>query len=287
MPSAAIEASRSLSVNTITWSQSTSPKAKAEFSPDELSPVPTTVDEDPTDETTWPREWQAYITLVGCFFLMFNSWGLVNAYGTFSSYYKEELIPGRDLLLLNLVGSTESFIVLINSWWIGRLLDSGHSRYIVFAGCILVSLGMFTLSLAGGTGGYAQGNYFLIWITQGFTTGLGMACFFVASSQSKLRSLTFKNTLTQMLVASTWFVKRKSFAIGIVASGASIGKFVVNHLPCYILTQSNSGSYLSFHDQIPHREPWISPGCSLCGRPYVWHCLPLLDLRHSQSSTSS
>lgn len=38
--------------------------------------------------------------------------------------------------------------------------------------------------------------------------GLGQACFFVSSSQ----------------IASTWFVKRKAVAIGIVASGASIGE---------------------------------------------------------------
>jgi MCP family monocarboxylic acid transporter-like MFS transporter 10 len=222
MPSPVAERSPSEGGNTINWSEPASPKMKPEYSPDERLPAPT-VDNGESDEPTWPREWQAYVTLTGCFFLMFNSWGLVNAYGTFSSYYKEDLLPGGDLLLLNLVGSTESFIVLINSWWIGRLLDSGHSRYIVFAGWILVSLGMFTLSLSSGDGGFAHGNYALIWLTQGFTTGLGMACFFVASSQSRFSRSCSKHPLIILVVASTWFAKRKSFAIGIVASGASIG----------------------------------------------------------------
>jgi MCP family monocarboxylic acid transporter-like MFS transporter 10 len=138
------------------------------------------------DEPNWPTEWRAYVSLLGCFFLMFNSWGLVNAYGTFASYYKEELLPNTDILLLNLVGSTESFIVLVNSFIIGRLLDSGHARKIVFVGWFFVSLGMFTLSLSSGNGGYNKGHYGLIWLTQGLTTGMGMACFFVSSSQSQL-----------------------------------------------------------------------------------------------------
>jgi hypothetical protein len=153
------------------------------------------------NEPNWPTEWRAYVTLMGCFFLMFNSWGLVNAYGTFASYYKEELLPGRDILLLNLVGSTESFIVLVNSFIIGRLLDGGHARIILFVGWVFVSLGMFMLSFSSGDGRYNEGNYGLIWATQGLTTGVGMACFFVSSSQSLSTSPSLRkcaDTISQL-----------------------------------------------------------------------------------------
>jgi hypothetical protein len=123
---------------------------------------------------------------MGCFFLMFNSWGLVNAYGTFATFYKEHLLPGRDLFLFNLIGSTESFIVLIFSFMVGRLLDAGLSKIVLPTGFVLVTLGMFMLSLSSGDGDQNSGNFGIIWVTQGLTTGLGMACFFVASSQSKL-----------------------------------------------------------------------------------------------------
>jgi hypothetical protein len=139
---------------------------------------------DMDDGPAWPTDWRAYRTLMGCFFLMFNSWGLVNAYGTFSSFYMESLMPQTPIYLLNLIGSTESFVVLILSFAIGRLLDAGFSRYILFVGWALVSTGMFTLSVSSGNGEDGQGNYALIWVTQGLTLGLGMACFFVASSQS-------------------------------------------------------------------------------------------------------
>lgn len=115
---------------------------------------------------------------------MFNSWGLVNAYGTFASFYEEELLPGQNALLVNLVGSTQSFFILIFSFVVGRLLDADYSRYLIGVGWVLVTMGMFMLSICNGDGHYGQGNYLLIWVTQGFVLGLGMACFFVSSSQS-------------------------------------------------------------------------------------------------------
>jgi MFS transporter, MCT family, solute carrier family 16 (monocarboxylic acid transporters), member 10 len=151
----------------------------------------------------WPRGVRPYLSLLGCFFLMFNSWGLVNTYGTFASYYMETLLPGRDLLLLNLIGSTESFIVLFFSFIVGRLLDAGYYQWLTGAGWILVSLGMFALSqttkvLTQNAVAHTVGNYGLIWATQGFTTGLGMACFFVSSSQSEH---TLRNNTVQANVS--------------------------------------------------------------------------------------
>ncbi|TKA72885.1 hypothetical protein B0A49_08141, partial [Cryomyces minteri] len=173
------------------------------------------------DEPLWRKEWRAYTCLLGCFFLMFNSWGLVNAYGTFSSYYLQHLLPGIDVLKLNLVGSTQSFVVLSLSFVIGRILDAGHSQLLIGTGSFFVTLGMFMLSVANGNGQYGQGKYGLIWFTQGFVTGLGMACFFVSSSQ----------------IAATWFIRKKGFAIGIVASGASIAGLVYPIMTKFLITQ--------------------------------------------------
>jgi len=137
------------------------------------------------EQFAWPKSWKAWTTLLGCFFLMFNSWGLVNAYGTFQSYYMQNLLPGQDLLYLNLVGSTESFMVLALSFVVGRFLDAGYYRYLTGAGTVLVTISMFVLSAINGNGEYGSGNYGLIWLVQGFLLGLGMSCFFVASSQGK------------------------------------------------------------------------------------------------------
>jgi MFS family permease len=134
-------------------------------------------------EPNWPRTWQAYACWLGCFFLMFNSWGLVNAYGTFASYYVGHSLRNKDQLQLNLIGSTQSFLVLLFSAPVGRLLDAGHFRKVIGTGAVLVPFGMFMLSVAHPNNESALGNYAYIWLTQGFVVGLGMACYFVSSSQ--------------------------------------------------------------------------------------------------------
>lgn len=100
--------------------------------------------------------------------------------GTFLSYYTESLFLGDDLMLSNLIGSTQCFVVLFFSFITGRLLDANYSRALLLAGSIIITIGMFTLSASNGNGGLNQGNYGLTWLTQGLVTGLGMACFFVS-----------------------------------------------------------------------------------------------------------
>jgi MCP family monocarboxylic acid transporter-like MFS transporter 10 len=82
-------------------------------------------------------------------------------------------------MLSNLIGSTQCFVVLFFSFIVGRLLDANHSRKLILAGAVIITIGMFMLSVSNGDGGVDQGNYGLTWLTQGLVTGLGMACFFV------------------------------------------------------------------------------------------------------------
>lgn len=149
-------------------------------------------------ERNWPTGWRPYTALFvctphvhvqssdtadylqGCFLLMFNSWGLINIFGTFLSYYSESLFRGDDLMLSNLIGSTQCFFVLFFSFIVGRLLDANHSRELLVTGSVIVTIGMFMLSICNGNGGLNQGHYGLTWLTQGLVTGLGMACFFVS-----------------------------------------------------------------------------------------------------------
>jgi MCP family monocarboxylic acid transporter-like MFS transporter 10 len=135
------------------------------------------------DEPDWPTTWRAYACLLGCFFLMFNSWGLVNAYGTWSSYYVGHSLRTVDQLELNLIGSSQCFLVLLLSNPVGRLLDAGYFRHVIGFGTVLVPLGLFILSAVHPTDVEAIASFGPIWATQGLVVGLGMAPFFVSSSQ--------------------------------------------------------------------------------------------------------
>jgi hypothetical protein len=137
------------------------------------------------DEPDWPRTWRAYACLLGCFFLMFNSWGLVNAYGTWSSYYVGHSLRTVDQLELNLIGGSQCFLVLLLSNPVGRLLDAGHFRKVIGFGTVFVPLGLFILSAVHPSSVEAVASFGPIWVTQGLLVGLGMAPFFVSSSQGK------------------------------------------------------------------------------------------------------
>lgn len=137
------------------------------------------------DEPDWPRTWRAYACLLGCFFLMFNSWGLVNAYGTWSSYYVGHSLRTVDQLKLNLIGGSQCFLVLLLSNPVGRLLDAGHFRKVIGFGTVFVPLGLFILSAVHPSSIEAVASFGPIWATQGLVVGLGMAPFFVSSSQGR------------------------------------------------------------------------------------------------------
>ncbi|KAF3932402.1 hypothetical protein ABW19_dt0207587 [Dactylella cylindrospora] len=174
---------------------------------------------EPEVESVWPQGWRPWTCLAGCFFLMFNSWGIVNGYGTFLSYYQESLLSEYNIVYFNLIGSTQCFCILFLSFVAGRLLDANYSRYLIIVGSVLVFTGMFSLSLVNGAGLQNHGNFILTWLAQGVIAGLGMACFFVSSSQ----------------IAATWFKQKKGFAIGIVASGASISGLVYPTMLRYLI----------------------------------------------------
>ncbi|KAF9701985.1 hypothetical protein EKO04_000517 [Ascochyta lentis] len=171
------------------------------------------------DEPDWPRTWRAYACLLGCFFLMFNSWGLVNAYGTWSSYYVGHSLRTVDQLELNLIGGSQCFLVLLLSNPVGRLLDAGHFRKVIGFGTVFVPLGLFILSAVHPSSVEAIASFGPIWATQGLVVGLGMAPFFVSSSQ----------------VAATWFPKRRGLAVGYVACGASIAGVIYPTMLRYLI----------------------------------------------------
>ncbi len=134
--------------------------------------------------------------------------GLITTYGAFLPYYQDHLLPDTDDFLLSLIGSTQSFLVLLFSGIVGRLLDAGFHRSIAITGSSLLTVGTLTLSWTSGSGRQGEGNYGLIWLTSAFIAGLGEACFFVFSSQN----------------AAAWFPRSKSPAVGFTSSGAALGE---------------------------------------------------------------
>lgn len=129
------------------------------------------------------------------------------SFGPYFRYYDEYLLPNAGDWKIGLIGSVQAFLVLSLSFIIGRFIDAQLHRYVVLVGGVLTTLGHLCLSLTSDQGLEGEGNYGLIFLTQGIVGGLGEACYFVFSSQ----------------LAVQWFPHNRYFAVGVTSAGAAAG----------------------------------------------------------------
>ena len=139
----------------------------------------------------------------------FNTWGYINSFGIFEAYYTSHL--GLSASAIAWIGSTQIFLLCFVGAFSGRALDGGYFRYVIVAGCFLQVLGIFMTSLAT--------QYWQLFLAQGLCQGLG-------------NGLVFSPTVA---LVSTYFVKRRSLAVAIVAGGSGTGGIVFVLLAQHLL----------------------------------------------------
>lgn len=141
----------------------------------------------------------AWLQVLAGFFLFFNSWGIVNTFGVFQTYYRSDLLTSSSPSSISWIGSIQGVMVINFSVILGPLVDRGHAKAIVFVGCFILAFGMMMTSLGH--------EYYQILLSQGFAMGIGCSCAFVSS----------------VAVISSYFSTRRAFAMGVCASGSSLG----------------------------------------------------------------
>jgi MFS family permease len=145
-----------------------------------------------------------WLQVLGGFFLMFNSWGILVSYGVFQTYYTsgggitDEHKPSN----IAWIGSIEALLCLFGAALAGKWVDAGYFRVLAIIGTFLTVLGLMMTSLAT--------KYYQFMLAQGVLTGAGMAMFCV----------------TSVALPSTWFVAHRGLAVGIVSTGASVAGII-------------------------------------------------------------
>jgi MFS family permease len=91
---------------------------------------------------------------------------------------------------------------VVSSIIVGPIFDRGYLRALLVTGTFLVVFGLMMLSLAT--------EYWQIFLAQGLCIGLGAGCLFLPS----------------VATTATYFTTRRSLAIGITASGGSVGSVI-------------------------------------------------------------
>ncbi|KAI1050689.1 hypothetical protein LB507_009207 [Fusarium sp. FIESC RH6] len=152
---------------------------------------------------------QAWLCTLCGHFLFMNTWGFINSFGIFQTYYTTFL--KRDPSDISWIGSIQVFLSFFIGAFVGRYIDSGHLRLLLSCGTVLVLIGIFTASLST--------QYWQLFLSQGICCGLGNG-FLVTPAVS---------------VTSTYFDKRRSLAIGISTCGSVNGALVFNAMARQLL----------------------------------------------------
>ncbi|KAF1809066.1 MFS general substrate transporter [Eremomyces bilateralis CBS 781.70] len=145
---------------------------------------------------------QAWVQVVGVFFLFLNTWGIVNSYGIFQNYYQTEHLAQHSPSAISWIGSIQTFLVLVIGVLTGPLYDTGYFRTLLVVGSFLTVFGMMMLSLST--------LYWQVLLSQALCVGLGMGCLFVPS----------------VAILSTYFNKNLGIAMGLGTSGGSLGGII-------------------------------------------------------------
>ncbi|VUC27388.1 unnamed protein product [Clonostachys rosea] len=89
----------------------------------------------------------AWLQVAGCFFLYWNSLGLINTFGAFQTFYETQLLREASASAISWIGSIQMFLLLATGPIIGPLYDAGHCRLLLFVGSFLVVFGFMMTSI--------------------------------------------------------------------------------------------------------------------------------------------
>ena len=180
-----------------------SPPAEQESpveSKEELAPVPSEHEKGPPPVQPPPDGGLlAWLQVAGGFCLAFNTWGLLNTFGVYQSYYQDSFMHNESSSTVSWIGSLQSFLLLVVSVFTGPLFDKGHVRLLLIVGTFMVVFGMMMTSLGK--------QFYQVLLSQGFCVGIGQGLLFLPS----------------IAVCATYFSKKRGTAIGLAFSGCSIG----------------------------------------------------------------
>lgn len=132
--------------------------------------------------------------------VIFNTWGYINSFGLFQTYYESVLSESPSTI--SWIGSIQVFLMFFLGTASGRAADAGYFRLVFSIGVFFQLLGIFMTSLST--------TYWQFFLSQGICTGVGMGLLFCPI----------------VSVVSTYFLKHRAKAVGFIAAGTGTGGLI-------------------------------------------------------------
>ncbi|KIY72377.1 MFS general substrate transporter [Cylindrobasidium torrendii FP15055 ss-10] len=142
---------------------------------------------------------RAWLVVGGTVASTFSTFGYVNAWGSFQSYYEKTVLADSDASKIAWIGSVQYALILLPGLLTGRMFDLGHFKLPNFFASIILILATFLVAECT--------KYWHFLLCQGFVIGLSCGVIFGPT----------------MGVVGHWFKRRRATALGITACGSSVG----------------------------------------------------------------
>lgn len=133
---------------------------------------------------------------------MMATWGLVNTFGVYQTYYETDLLKTSSSSDISWIGSLQGCLLLLGGLVSGPLFDAGYFHALTATGLFLVVFGLFMTSLCTA--------YYQVLLAQGICVGLGCGLLFLPSAA----------------ILSQYFAKRRALALGIQSAGSPVGGII-------------------------------------------------------------
>ncbi|KAI0742553.1 MFS general substrate transporter [Daedaleopsis nitida] len=155
----------------------------------------------------------AWLTVFGAFLALFCSFGQMNAFGTFQSWYTTHQLRDLHPSTIAWIGSVQLWVFFFSGGFIGRVFDVYGPRVIMALGTAVYVVSILLTSTAVG--------YYDYLLAQGILSGLGVGMLFYPPLAS----------------ISTHFQKYRATALGIAMVGSGIGGTVYPILLQYLFVR--------------------------------------------------
>jgi MFS family permease len=132
--------------------------------------------------------------------VVINCWGWIQSFGVFQAYFTSAFHESPSAI--SWIGSLQVFLLFGVGTFSGRALDAGYIKQTLFAGVAMQMLAMFTLSVST--------TYWQALLSGGVVQGIGSGLMFCPT----------------VALISTYFSKKRAFAVAIGASGSGVGGII-------------------------------------------------------------
>ncbi|KAI8712741.1 MFS domain-containing protein [Fusarium sp. LHS14.1] len=141
----------------------------------------------------------AWLVVLGAWCCSFSSPGWINSVGSFQQYYEVGPLKNYSSSTIAWIPSLQIFFLFALGPIVGILFDKYGPRPLIVGGTLLHVFGLMMASLAK--------TYYQFILSQGVCSAIGVACLYSPA----------------LACMTTWFSERRGAAMGIMATGSSVG----------------------------------------------------------------